>query len=168
MNNRMRFRRALLAPCVLALSMGAGNGAAASSAAQGPGEVLAQWIPSDALVALPDQDGPKAVPIQPSGLSERAATVRDAWLEAFSAPDSLLHLGGELEVLESASGTIRLVMPAVSIRAPGASEEAPSPFVLDLGTLAAVLEPVAEERWAVVWELPGALGCATRTATWSV
>jgi hypothetical protein len=155
MNNRMRFRRALLAPCVLALSMGAGNGAAASSAAQGPGEVLAQWIPSDALVALPDQDGPKAVPIQPSGLSERAATVRDAWLEAFSAPDSLLHLGGELEVLESASGTIRLVMPAVSIRAPGASEEAPSPFVLDLGTLAAVLEPVAEERWAVVWELPG-------------
>jgi hypothetical protein len=152
MKKRMWIRRALLATCLLALSMGAG--AAASSAAQGPGDALARWIPSDALVALPDQDGPKAMPVRRSGLSERAATVRDAWLRAFSAPDSVLHLEGDLEVLESASGIIRLVMPAVSIRAPGASEEVPSPFVLDLGTLAAILEPVAEERWAVVWELP--------------
>jgi hypothetical protein len=152
MKNGRRVRSTVLATCVLALSMGAG--AAASSAAQGPGDVLARWTTSHALVASPDQDGPKPMRLRLSGLSERAATVRDAWLEAFSAPDSLLHLEGDLEVLESASGIIRLVMPAVSIRAPGASEEVPSPFTLDLGTLAAILEPVAEERWAVVWELP--------------
>ena len=154
MKNRMGVRRAWLVPCVLALSVGAGAGAAALSAAQGPGDVLAQWMPSDPLVALPEQDGSRAVPVRSSALSERAAKVREAWLEAFSAPDSLLHLDGSLEVLESASGIIRLVMPAVSIRAPGASEEVPSPLVLDLGTLAAILEPVAEDRWAVVWELP--------------
>lgn len=152
MKHRVGVRRALLASCVLAFAASAGAGAPDPSVAAG--QTLAPWIPSDALVALRDQDGPKAVPVQLPGLSERAATVRDAWLEAFSAPDSLLYLDGDLEVLESASGTIRLVMPAVSIRAPGASAEAPSPFVLDLGTLAAVLEPVAEERWAVIWELP--------------
>ena len=152
MKNGRRVRSTVLATCVLTLSMGAG--AAASSAAQGPGDVPARWTASHALVASPDQDGPKPMRLRLSGLSERAATVRDAWLEAFSAPDSLLHLEGDLEVLESASGIIRLVMPAVSIRAPGASEEVPSPFTLDLGTLAAILEPVAEERWAVVWELP--------------
>ena len=152
MKNRMGVRRALLASCVLAFSASAGAGAPAPSAAAGQAE--AQRIPAEALVAVRDQDAPRAVPARLSGLSERAATVRDAWLEAFSAPDSLLHLDGDLEVLESASGTIRLVMPAVSIQANGASEEVRSPFVLDLGTLAAILEPVAEERWAIVWELP--------------
>ena len=154
MRNRMGVRRALLASCVLAFLPSAGAGVSAPSAAAGQGKAEAQWIQSDALVARLDQDGAKAVPVRLAGLSERAATVRDAWLEAFSAPDSLLHLDGDLEVLESASGTIRLVMPAVSIRAPGASEAVPSPFILDLGTLAAILEPVAEQRWAVVWELP--------------
>ena len=154
MKTRSGIGRAVLMSCVLALSMGAGGGAAASSAAHGPRDALAQWIPSGPLAALLDEDGLSADPVRVSGLSERAGTVRDAWLEAFSAPDGLLHLDGDLEVLESASGIIRLVMPSVSVRAPGASEEVPSPFVLDLGTLAAILEPVAEERWAIVWELP--------------
>ncbi len=97
--------------------------------------------------------GPPAVTA--AALSERAESVRDSWLEILASPASPLRLGGELKVTERPDGSLRMVMPEVVLRDPTWDEEGPDAVVLELGTLTATLSPVAEQRWATVWEIPG-------------
>jgi len=96
--------------------------------------------------------GPQAVA---AALSERAESVRDSWLEILAAPASPLRMGGELEITERSDGSVHMVMPEVVLRDPSWDEEGPDAAVLELGTLTATLRPVAEQRWATVWEIPG-------------
>ncbi|TVP91489.1 MAG: hypothetical protein EA347_02325 [Thioalkalivibrio sp.] len=92
-----------------------------------------------------------------AALSERAESVRDAWLEVLSAPDSPLRMEGELDILERPDGSLHMVMDSVLLRDPSREESAPEVGVLELGTLTAILRPVAEGRWDTEWEIPGGM-----------
>jgi len=90
-----------------------------------------------------------------AALSERAESARDSWLEILSSPASPLRMEGKLEVVERPDGSLHMVMPDVVLRDPSWDEEGLDAMVLELGTIQATLRPVAEERWATVWEIPG-------------
>jgi hypothetical protein len=90
-----------------------------------------------------------------AALSERAESLRDSWLEILASPASPLHMGGELEIVERSDGSLYVVMPEVVLRDPSWDEEGPDSAMLELGTLTATLHPVAEQRWATVWDIPG-------------
>lgn len=87
-------------------------------------------------------------------LSERAEAVREAWQQALMAPDSFLRMDGELQVSEHADGTLHLLMPAVTLRDPSAPQDDPDTLLLEVGTVAAILQPVAHQRWMTTWEIP--------------
>lgn len=90
-----------------------------------------------------------------AALSERAESVRDAWLEVLAAPDSPLRMEGELGIVERSDGSLRMVIDSLILRDPSLEEGAPDVAALELGTLIAILRPVAEGRWATEWEIPG-------------
>lgn len=90
-----------------------------------------------------------------AALSERAESVREAWLELLSAPDSPLWMEGELDILERPDGSLHMVMDSVLLREPSPEEAAPESAALELGTITVILRPVAEERWDTEWEIPG-------------
>lgn len=90
-----------------------------------------------------------------AALSERAESVRDIWLEMLASPSSPLRMEGELEIIERADGSLHMVIPDVALRDPSWDQKGPDAVVLGLGTLTATLRPVADGRWATVWEIPG-------------
>ena len=92
-----------------------------------------------------------------AALSDRAESVRDAWLETLSAPDSPLWMEGELDILERPDGSLHMVMDSVQLRDPSREESARDSAVLELGTLTAILRPVGEGRWDTEWEIPGGM-----------
>ncbi|MFO8152021.1 hypothetical protein [Thioalkalivibrio sp.] len=94
-------------------------------------------------------------PAVAAALSERAESVREAWLEVLAAPDSPLRMEGELDILERPDGSLRMVMDSLVLRDPSRGEGVADIAVLELGTLTVVLHPVAERRWQTEWEIPG-------------
>lgn len=90
-----------------------------------------------------------------AALSERAESLRDSWLEILASPASPLRIRGELEIVERPDGSLHMMMPEAVLRDPSWDEEGLDAAVLEIGTLTATLRPVAVQRWATVWEIPG-------------